>query len=119
MISTRAKQTAYLLAFAEAMLLSLAFSCAYAARAVVPWLASHDGGIDFNVHAWMLTIGIPLFWLLAWAHKLYDPAAIRGRSSMVVSMAKVFTYLATVLGFAIFLFQAKAFSRAIFVLFLA
>ena len=119
MISTRAKQTAYLLAFAEGMLLSLAFSCAFATRALVPALALHDdSGIDFNIHAWMLTIGIPLYWLLAWGHNLYDPAAIRGRSSMLVSMAKVFTYLATFLGLAIFLFQAKAFSRAVFVLFL-
>ena len=120
MISTRAKQTAYLLAFAEGILLVLAFSCAFATRALIPALALHvDTGIEFNVHAWMLTIGIPLYWLLAWGHKLYEPAAIRGRASMLVSMAKVFTYLATILGLAIFLFQAKAFSRAVFVLFLA
>jgi FlaA1/EpsC-like NDP-sugar epimerase len=119
-ISTRAKQTAYLLAFAEGMLLSLAFSSAFAVRALVPLPALRDGvGIDFNVHAWLLTIGIPLYWLLAWAHKLYDPAAIRGRSTMLLSMTKVFTYLTTILGLAIFLFQAKAFSRAVFFLFLA
>ena len=119
MISTRAKQTAYLLAFAEGMLLSLAFSCAFATRALIPLPALGDGtGIDLNVHVWMLTIGIPLYWLLAWGHNLYEPASIRRRSSMLVSMGAVFTYLAAILGLAIFLFQAKAFSRAVFFLFL-
>jgi exopolysaccharide biosynthesis polyprenyl glycosylphosphotransferase len=118
-ISTRAKQTSYLLAFAEAILLSLAFSCAFAMRALVPIPVLRDGsGLDFNVHAWMLTIGIPLYWLLAWGHSLYEPASIRGRSSMLLSMTKVFVYLATALGLAVFLFQAKAFSRAVFFLFL-
>jgi len=66
-ISTRAKQTAYLLVFAEGILLSLAFSCAFTTRALVSLPSFGDGiGIDFNDHIWMLSIGIPLYWLLAW-----------------------------------------------------
>jgi hypothetical protein len=118
-ISTRAKQTAYLLVFAEGILLSLAFSCAFATRALVTLPTLEDGsGIDFNDHFWMLTIGVPLYWLLAWGHKLYEFAAIRGRASTVLSLTRVFAYLATVLGLAIFLAQAKGFSRAVFFLFL-
>jgi exopolysaccharide biosynthesis polyprenyl glycosylphosphotransferase len=119
-ISTRAKQTAYLLVFAEGILLSLAFSCAFTTRALVSLPSFGAGiGIDFNDHFWMLSIGIPLYWLLAWGNNLYDVAAIRGRASTLVSLTWVFAYLTTILGLAVFLFQAKAFSRAVFFLFLA
>jgi exopolysaccharide biosynthesis polyprenyl glycosylphosphotransferase len=119
-ISTRAKQTAYLLVFAEGILLSLAFSCAFAVRALVALPTLEDGsGIDFNDHIWMLSIGIPLYWLLAWGNKLYDFAAIRGRASTMLSLTWVFGYLTAILGLAVFLAQAKGFSRAVFFLFLA
>jgi exopolysaccharide biosynthesis polyprenyl glycosylphosphotransferase len=119
-ISTRAKQTAYLLVFAEGILLTLSFSCALSVRALAPLPTLADGsGLDVRDHFWMLTIGIPLYWLFAWGFKLYDPASVRRRASTFVSLVWVFTYLATVLGLAIFLAQAKGFSRAVFFLFLA
>jgi exopolysaccharide biosynthesis polyprenyl glycosylphosphotransferase len=75
-------------------------------------------GIDLGTHVWLLTIGIPGYWMLAWGQNLYDPAAMRGKASTVAALLWTFGYLTGFLGLAIFIFQVKTFSRAIFLLFL-
>jgi exopolysaccharide biosynthesis polyprenyl glycosylphosphotransferase len=118
-INTRARQTAYLLAFSDAMLLVLAFSSAFAVRALVKLPILNDGlRIDFSSHAWVLTLGIPLYWLLAWGNKLYEAPTLRSRVSTLIGLLTVTVYLSGILGLAIFIFQAKSFSRAVFFMFL-
>jgi hypothetical protein len=79
-ISQRAKQASYLLGLIDAMLLVLALFLAFTLRSLVqlPWL--REGfGVDLPTHTWLLTVGIPVYWLLAYGHKLYDPTALRPR----------------------------------------
>ncbi len=119
MISQRARQASYLFALADAMLLVLALFLAIGLRSLVPLPLLRDGlSINLGTHIWLLTVGIPVYWMLAWGHRLYDPSALRGRASTVTSLLWTFGYLTAVLGLAIFIFQVKTFSRAIFFLFL-
>jgi len=118
-ISQRAKQAAYLFGLVDAMLLVLALFFAVGVRSLVPLPLLSDGAsIDLATHVWLLTVGIPAYWLLASGQKLYDPAAMRGRASTVAALLWAFGYLTGFLGLAIFVFQVKTFSRAIFFLFL-
>jgi exopolysaccharide biosynthesis polyprenyl glycosylphosphotransferase len=101
------------------MLLVLALFIAFGVRSLVPLPFLTDGlTIDLGTHVWLLTVGIPVYWWLAWAQRLYDPAAMRGRASTVAALLWAFGYLTGILGLAIFIFQMKTFSRAIFFLFL-
>ena len=119
MISQRAKQAIYLFGLVDAVLLVLALFLAFAVRSLVPLPLLTDGRtIDLGAHIWLLTVGIPVYWLLASGQRLYDPTAMRSKASTVVSLLWTFGYLATFLGLAIFIFQMKAFSRAIFFMFL-
>jgi exopolysaccharide biosynthesis polyprenyl glycosylphosphotransferase len=118
-ISQRAKQATYLFGVVDAMLLMLALFLAFAVRSLVPLPLLTDGlAIDFGTHIWLLTVGVPVYWLLASGQKLYDPAAMRGKASTIAALLWTFGYLTAFLGLAIFIFQVKAFSRAIFFLFL-
>ncbi|HEX4823523.1 MAG TPA: sugar transferase [Candidatus Polarisedimenticolaceae bacterium] len=119
MISQRARQASYLLGLVDAMLLVLALLLAFAVRSLIPFPWLRDGlGMDLPVHTWLLTLGIPIYWLLAYGHKLYDPTSLRGKASTTAALLWVFGYLTAILGLAIFIFQVKAYSRAIFFLFL-
>src|SRR5262245_56684821 len=101
------------------MLLVLALFVAFGVRSLVPLPLLSDGhAIDLGTHTWLLTVGIPLYWLLATGQKLYEPAVIRGKVATVVGLLWTFGYLTGFLGLAIFIFQVKAYSRAIFFLFL-
>jgi exopolysaccharide biosynthesis polyprenyl glycosylphosphotransferase len=118
-ISQRARQASYLFGLVDAMLLVLALFVSVAIRSLMPLPFLTDGvAIDLGTHIWLLTVGIPVYWMLAWGQKLYDPAAMRGRASTVASLLWTFGYLTGFLGLAIFIFQVKTFSRAIFFLFL-
>jgi exopolysaccharide biosynthesis polyprenyl glycosylphosphotransferase len=118
-ISQRAKQAAYLLGLIDAMLLVLALFIAYGIRSLAPLPLLENGiAISLNTHVWLLTVGIPVYWLLAYGQKLYDPAVMRGRAATAAALVWAFGYLTGFLGLAIFFFQAKTFSRAIFLLFL-
>jgi exopolysaccharide biosynthesis polyprenyl glycosylphosphotransferase len=119
-ISERAKQASYLLGLVDAMLLVLALFVAFGARSLVRLPLLSDGhAIDLGTHIWLLTVGIPMYWLLATGQKLYDPAVMRSKASTVAALLWTFGYLTAFLGLAIFIFQVKSFSRAIFFLFLA
>src|SRR5580765_2567788 len=101
------------------MLLVLALFLAFAVRSLVPLPLLADGlAIDLGTHIWLLTVGIPVYWMLASGQKLYDPTAMRSRASTVAALLWTFGYLTAFLGLAIFIFQMKAFSRAIFFMFL-
>jgi exopolysaccharide biosynthesis polyprenyl glycosylphosphotransferase len=118
-ISQRAKQATYIFGLVDAMVLVLALFAAFAVRSFVAIPGLYSGlGVDLPTHTWLLTVGIPVYWLLAYGHKLYDPAAMRGRASTAAALVWVFGYLTAILGLAIFIFQVKTFSRAIFFLFL-
>ena len=102
------------------MLLTLALFVAVGVRSLVPLPLLTDGSaIDLGTHLWLLTVGIPIFWMVAASQKLYEPAAMRSRAHTVVALLWTIGYLTAFLGLAIFVFQVKAFSRAIFFLFLA
>src|SRR5262245_6699813 len=101
------------------MLLVVALFLAFAIRSLVPLPLLADGiAIDLGTHVWLLTLGIPSYWVLAAAQKLYDPSVLRGRAATVTALLWTFGYLTALLGLAIFVFQVKAYSRAIFFLFL-
>jgi exopolysaccharide biosynthesis polyprenyl glycosylphosphotransferase len=119
-ISQRARQASYLLALVDAMLLVLALFLAFAVRSLVPLPLLADGlAIDLTTHFWLLTVGIPVYWVLAWGQKLYEASALRNQASTAAALLWAFGYLTGFLGLAIFIFQVKTFSRAIFFLFLA
>jgi exopolysaccharide biosynthesis polyprenyl glycosylphosphotransferase len=119
-ISQRARQATYLFGLVDAMLLVLALFAAFGVRSLIPLPLLADGiAIELGTHIWLLTVGVPVYWLLAGAQRLYDPAAMRARASTVAALLWTFGYLTGILGLAIFIFQVKTFSRAIFFLFLA
>jgi exopolysaccharide biosynthesis polyprenyl glycosylphosphotransferase len=119
-ISQRAKQATYLFGLVDAMLLVLSLFLAFAARSLVPLPLLADGlAIDLGTHIWLLTVGIPVYLILAWGQRLYEPGAMRNKASTVAALLWAFGYLTAFLGLAIFIFQVKTFSRAIFFLFLA
>lgn len=118
MISQQPRQTVALLAVMDGLLLGLAFTAAFAVRAFAPLPALPPGyAISVPEHFWMLTVSLPLFWFLgAWTGH-YDLSPLRSRASRIGAAAKSFAGLSALLAAAIFLFQAKSFSRAIFFLF--
>jgi exopolysaccharide biosynthesis polyprenyl glycosylphosphotransferase len=119
-ISQRARQASYLLALVDSMLLVLALFLAFAVRSLVPLPLLTDGlAIDLSTHFWLLSVGIPVYWILAWGQKLYDPSALRSKAATAAALLWSFGYLTGFLGLAIFVFQVKTFSRAVFFLFLA
>ena len=120
MISQRARQASYIFGLVDAMLLVLALFIAFGVRSLAPLPFLTDGlSIDLGTHIWLLTVGIPVYLFLAWGQRLYEPGAMRGKASTVAALLWAFGYLTGFLGLAIFIFQVKTFSRAIFFLFLA
>jgi exopolysaccharide biosynthesis polyprenyl glycosylphosphotransferase len=119
MFSPQAKQAGYLLALIDGLLLVLAFYLAFAFRALVPLGFLEDGSaLDLSAHVGLLFLAVPVFLLLATAFGVYDPSRITGRAELAGALARVFLYTLALLGTAVFLFQLKAFSRAVFFLFL-
>lgn len=119
MIGARGRQTAYVAALLDAVLLCAAFALAFAIRRFTPLPVLEQKTPDVAGHFWLLTMGVPVFLVIASAAGLYDPARIRSGSDAVSGLLKAFAGLALFLGTAIFVFQAKGFSRIIFFSFLA
>jgi exopolysaccharide biosynthesis polyprenyl glycosylphosphotransferase len=116
MLSPRAKQAVYLRALLDAALLCLAFVLAFLIRGYVPLpFLAPPSLLSFAVHFWLLAIAVPLFWALS-----RDTSQHRGASYLdeLRCVATPVVYLGLLLGTAIFLFQAKSFSRAVFFIFL-
>jgi exopolysaccharide biosynthesis polyprenyl glycosylphosphotransferase len=124
MLSHQAKQAAYATALGDALALTLAFVVAYSVRAFAPldflprgFLA--DGvTLVLSAHLWMLFLCIPAFWILASQAGLYSSLRSRPIGTILWTAFLPFLYLALFLGTAIFLFQKKSFSRAVFFMFL-
>ena len=118
MLGRAARERAYLEAVTDAVLLCLAFGVAFTIRSLVslPYLDS-TRTIDFASHAWLLLVTLPAFWFLASSSGLYDHAREWTGGAYLLAIAKPFLYLTVFLGAFIFLVKAKAFSRAVFFLF--
>jgi len=125
MLNQHAKQAAYGSALGDAFALTLAFTAAYSLRAYLP-LESLPGGFPLadgvtlvlSAHIWMLFLCIPVFWVLASQAGLYRSLRSRPIGNILWTAFLPFLYLAMFLGTAIFLFQKKSFSRAVFFTFL-
>lgn len=121
MLNQRARERAIVEATADAALLCLAFTLAFALRSFVPlpFTSAPAAPLDLLSHVWLLFLSVPLFWVLAAQSKIY----LEPRPSTYLGLLRAVTqpllYLSLMLGTAIFLFQAKGFSRAVFFLFLA
>ena len=116
MLSQQAKQTAYVRAVFDACLLCLAFALAFAIRSHVPLpFAPPPSPLSFFAHFWLLAIAVPLFWALSLHDRRHHDSCA---AEILRSVAVPVVYLGLLLGTAIFLFQAKSFSRAVFFLFL-
>src|SRR5437867_5886921 len=108
-----------MLALLDACLLWIAFVMAFWIRLLAPeWLRGSSSPIDFSVHFWVVPIAIPLLCLFASGAGLYTSPAAFSYGRLLASVARIFVYLGSILGLAIFLFQAKSFSRAVLALFM-
>jgi exopolysaccharide biosynthesis polyprenyl glycosylphosphotransferase len=121
MLNQRVKERALVEATADALLLCLAFTLAYGIRSFItlPFMPAPDYPLDVGSHVWLLFLSVPLFWLLAAQAKLYLEPRPSTYAGLLLAVAQPLLYLSLMLGTAIFLFQAKAFSRAVFFLFIA
>jgi len=120
MFSERARQRTFLLAVLDAVLLTASFGCALAIRTQLD-LPGFRKGFEAapGEHIPVFLLSVPLFWVAASAAGLYRGDLVRlGPRSVVSAGIRTFAYLTAVLGTAIFVFQAKGFSRGVFVLFL-
>lgn len=119
MLNQRAKEDAYLIALLDSALLCLAFVIALMARIFIPILyKGSPAAIDISTHLWTVALGVPLFWILASHEGVYTSYAGRSYLRVLWSVALPFLYLSALMGLAIFLLQAKLFSRAVFFMFL-
>jgi exopolysaccharide biosynthesis polyprenyl glycosylphosphotransferase len=117
MLSQRPKQAAYVQGLVDVLLLCLAFAAAFHVRSNLPLpILGPPIPIAFATHFWMLAIVVPLYWALTRSDRPY--AAHYEKALGLRQAAVPYAYLGLLLGTAIFLFQAKHFSRAVFFLFL-
>ncbi len=119
MLSHRPEQTAYLQALTDGLLLAAAFVLAFEVRSYLPLpFVEAPAPLSFAVHFWALAFAVPLFWALCNLNgdrAVHVPTSVGG---VLRSVLAPFIYFGLMLGTAIFLFQAKSFSRAVFFLFL-
>jgi len=113
------RENDHTLAVLDALLLCIGFSLAFTIRTAWPIPGLDPTRIpEFSAHFWLLALGVPLYLTIARATGLYpSPRASRLYESLR-AIFKTFTYMSLVLGTAIFLFQAKTYSRMVFGLFL-
>jgi exopolysaccharide biosynthesis polyprenyl glycosylphosphotransferase len=119
MLGHRAKEIAYLEAVVDGVFLILAFAVAFTIRSVAPLPLLAPLPLEFAVHFWLPAVAVPLFWLFGARGGLYDPATLNTTWGILKAVLRPLLLLGAVLGLAVFLFQAKAFSRAAFFMFLA
>ena len=120
MLSQKAKETAYLKALVDALLLCTAFGAAFMIRSHVPLpFLEPPSLLSFSSHFWLLVIAVPLHWALTTKSRTDPTYARRAPLAILRGEALPFIYLGLLLATAIFLFQAKSFSRAVFFLFIA
>ena len=118
MLNQSVHQRSYLEIAVDAVMLVLGFCLAFWVRLRLD-LPMEGGRPLVEGHLWLISLGVPLYWLLAHQAGLYTDRRHRGSLVLIRSVTWVFLELALVLGTAVFLFQAKGSSRAVFFLFLA
>jgi exopolysaccharide biosynthesis polyprenyl glycosylphosphotransferase len=120
MLSYYRDQSAYMRSLRDGILLVAAFALAYWARSYFPLpFMGQPSPLSIEAHFWMPAIALPLYWLLERRKNGKDH---RRKAESVqyrlIAVAVTFIYLGLSLSTAIFLLQAKNFSRSIFILFL-
>jgi exopolysaccharide biosynthesis polyprenyl glycosylphosphotransferase len=119
LISHHAKQVAYTVAAADSVLLALGFFLAFAARSLLAFPFLADGRtIDLELHTWLLTLGVPLYWVVGHRAGLYELSFRRSVLSEALCALRAFVWLGIFLGTALFALKLKETSRAIVLLFL-
>ena len=120
MLNQRMKERALVEAIADAVLLCLAFTLAFVVRTstMIPFLDAPTPRPELASHVWLLFLSVPLFWVLGAQSKIYLEPRPTSYLGLLWAVLQPLIYLALMLGTAIFLFQAKGFSRAVFFLFL-
>lgn len=116
----RANQDTYLEAILDGVLICLALALAFSIRSLLRLpLLQPDIGLDFLAHFWIVPLAVPLFWTFAASSGLYGSWMRSSWMDLLLRVTRPFLYLSLLMGTAIFLFQAKTFSRGVFFLFLA
>ena len=119
MLNQKGRERAYLISFLDACLLWIAFIASLWIRVLAPGILwGTPSPINLGDHFWALLITIPLNGLLSSAAGMYVNVATLSPGRTLGGIAKTYIYLISILGLAIFLFQAKSFSRAVFFLFM-
>jgi exopolysaccharide biosynthesis polyprenyl glycosylphosphotransferase len=119
LLTRHRKQLVYALALSDGLALGAAFAVAFALRTrfPIPFLGSPERPV-LSGHIWMLFLALPLFWFLASYNGLDRSLTSKSHGRLVLASLRVFLYVGLILGTAVFVFQAKTFSRAVFFLFL-
>ncbi len=119
MLKERAKEVAFLVSLTDMVLVWVSFALAFLARLTIAWL--WDPGLpDLTLgHAlWLPLVAMPVFYVLfAWSG-LYGSLRTKSIREMPLMVGKAILLGGLILGAAIFLVQAKYFSRSLFALFL-
>jgi exopolysaccharide biosynthesis polyprenyl glycosylphosphotransferase len=119
MLRERAREVAAAVAFCDVLLLCLAFFLAFGLRSeILPRLSRDLPGVSLSNLLWLLLLSIPTFHLLLRKGGVYKSLRTRSFLDLPVLLAKPIALGGLFLGAAIFVVQAKYFSRSLFGLFL-
>jgi exopolysaccharide biosynthesis polyprenyl glycosylphosphotransferase len=119
MLKERAKEVAAAVALADMLLLCLAFLVAFQIRFhLLPRLDSSLRTAHISNFVWLLVLSLPTFHILLRLSGVYESLRTRAFLDLPLLVAKPVALGGLFLGAAIFLVQAKYFSRALFILFL-
>ena len=119
MLKERARQISLAVSVLDMLLLVGSFLAAYHLRAnLLPlWLDGFEH-VPLETHLWLPLVSVPLFHLLFQVFRIYDSIRTLPFSRIALGIAKPFLIAGPVLGSLVFLFQAKSYSRPIFLGFL-
>jgi exopolysaccharide biosynthesis polyprenyl glycosylphosphotransferase len=119
MLKEKAKEVAAAVAIGDMLLLCLSFFLAFWIRFwVLPKLDPTLPYSDLANFVWLLLLSIPVFHFLLRLGGVYGSLRTRGFLDFPLLVAKPVALGGLILGAAIFVFQAKYFSRSLFALFL-
>ena len=119
MLKEKAREVAAAVALCDMLLLVVSFLLAFLIRfRILPLLSSDLQTSNLSHFVWLLFLSIPVFLILLWLGGIYDSLRTRHLLELPVLIARPILLGGLVLGAAIFVFQAKYFSRSLFGLFL-
>jgi len=118
-LKEKAKELAAVVALCDMLLLCLSFLLAFVIRFwMLPLLDPSMVSIALRKFVWLLFLSIPTFHLLLRLGGIYGSLRTRSFLDLPLLVAKPVALGGVILGAAIFVFQAKYFSRSLFGLFL-